>query len=159
MTVLENMMVPPQGQSGEQLLNAIFRPKVVAEEERRHLAKALETLDTFGLYAKRDEYARNLSGGQKRLLEMARAMMAEPKLLLLDEPMAGVNPALADQLALHIVELSKTGTTFLLIEHNLGIVDQICDHVIVMASGRALTTGTMAQVRANQEVVAAYLGG
>jgi ABC-type branched-subunit amino acid transport system ATPase component len=90
---------------------------------------------------------------------MARALMAAPKLLLLDEPMAGVNPALAEQLAQHIVELSKTGVTFLLIEHNLGIVDQICDHVIVMASGRALATGTMAQVRANQEVVAAYLGG
>jgi len=159
MTVLENMMVPPQGQAGEQLLNAIFRPKMVAAQERQNLAKALDLLDTFGLYAKRDEYARNLSGGQKRLLEMARALMAEPKLLLLDEPMAGVNPALADQLAQHIVSLCKTGVTFLLIEHNLGIVDQICDHVIVMASGRALTTGTMAQVRANQEVVAAYLGG
>jgi len=159
MTVLENLMVPPQGQAGEQLLNAIFRPKMVAEQERAYLAKALDLLDTFGLYAKRDEYARNLSGGQKRLLEMSRALMADPKLLLLDEPMAGVNPALADQLAQHIVDLKKTGVTFLLIEHNLGIVDQICDHVIVMASGRALTTGTMAQVRANQEVVAAYLGG
>ena len=159
MTVLENLMVPPQGQSGEQLLNALFRPKLVAEQERANLAKALELLNTFGLYAKRDEYARNLSGGQKRLLEMSRALMADPKLLLLDEPMAGVNPALAEQLAQHIVELKKTGVTFLLIEHNLGIVDQICDHVIVMASGRALTTGTMAQVRANQEVVAAYLGG
>ncbi len=159
MTVLENLMVPPQGQSGEQLLNAIFRPKLVREQEKQFLAKALELLNTFGLYAKRDEYARNLSGGQKRLLEMARALMAEPKLLLLDEPMAGVNPALAEQLAQHIVELRKTGVTFLLIEHNLGIVDQICDHVIVMASGRSLATGTMAQVRANQEVVAAYLGG
>jgi ABC-type branched-subunit amino acid transport system ATPase component len=159
MTVLENMMVPPQGQAGEQLLNAIFRPGLVREQEQRNLAKALELLNTFGLYEKRDEYARNLSGGQKRLLEMARALMAEPRLLLLDEPMAGVNPALAEQLAQHIVELRKTGVTFLLIEHNLGIVDQICDHVIVMASGRALTTGTMAQVRANQEVVAAYLGG
>ena len=128
-------------------------------EERRHLEKAYSLLNTFNLYAMRDEYARNLSGGQKRLLEMSRALMAEPKLLLLDEPMAGVNPALAEQLAQHIVELSKTGVTFLLIEHNLGIVDQICDHVIVMASGRALATGTMAQVRANQEVVEAYLGG
>lgn len=159
MTVLENMMVPPHGQAGEQLLNAIFRPGIVREQEQANLAKALELLNTFGLYAKRDEYARNLSGGQKRLLEMSRALMAEPKLLLLDEPMAGVNPALADQLAQHIVELRKTGVTFLLIEHNLGIVDQICDHVIVMASGRALTTGTMAQVRANQEVISAYLGG
>ncbi len=160
MTVLENLMVPPQGQSGESLFNAIFRPKLVAEEERRHLEKALAMLDTFGLYEKRDEYARNLSGGQKRLLEMARALMADPKLLLLDEPMAGVNPALADQLAQHIVELAKRDNiTFLLVEHNLGIVDQICDHVVVMASGRALATGTMAEVRANQEVVEAYLGG
>jgi neutral amino acid transport system ATP-binding protein len=157
--VLENMMVPPQGQAGEQLLNAIFRPGLVRDQEQRNLAKALELLNTFGLYAKRDEYANNLSGGQKRLLEMSRALMAEPKLLLLDEPMAGVNPALAEQLAQHIVALRDTGVTFLLIEHNLGIVDQICDHVIVMASGRALTTGTMAQVRANQDVVAAYLGG
>jgi ABC-type branched-subunit amino acid transport system ATPase component len=159
MTVLENMMVPPHGQAGEQLLNAIFRPGLVRSQEQAILAKALELLNTFGLYDKRDEYAGNLSGGQKRLLEMSRALMADPKLLLLDEPMAGVNPALADQLAQHIVELRKTGVTFLLIEHNLGIVDQICDHVIVMASGRALTTGTMAQVRANQEVISAYLGG
>ncbi|HEX8731879.1 MAG TPA: ABC transporter ATP-binding protein [Ktedonobacterales bacterium] len=159
LTVLENMMVPPQRQSGEQLLNAIFRPAVVRAEEQQHLAKALDLLNTFNLYDKRDEYARNLSGGQKRLLEMARALMADPKLLLLDEPMAGVNPALAEQLAQHIVDLRKTGITFLLIEHNLGIVDQICDHVIVMASGRALATGTMAQVRANQDVVDAYLGG
>lgn len=159
LTVLENMMVPPQGQSGEQLLNAIFRPALVRAEEQRRLAKALEMLNTFNLYDKREEYARNLSGGQKRLLEMARALMADPKLLLLDEPMAGVNPALAEQLAQHIVDLRNTGITFLLIEHNLGIVDQICDHVIVMASGRALATGTMAQVRANQDVVDAYLGG
>lgn len=159
MTVLENMMVPPQQQAGEQLLNAIFRPGLVKAEERKHLEKAVDLLNTFNLYEKRDEYARNLSGGQKRLLEMARALMADPKLLLLDEPMAGVNPALAEQLAQHIVELGKTGITFLLIEHNLGIVDQICDHVIVMASGRALATGTMAQVRANQDVVDAYLGG
>ena len=159
MTVLENMMVPPQKQAGEQFLNALFRPSLVRAEERRNLEKAYSLLNTFNLYEKRDEYARNLSGGQKRLLEMSRALMAEPKLLLLDEPMAGVNPALAEQLAQHILELSATGITFLLIEHNLGIVDQICDHVIVMASGRALATGTMAQVRANQEVVEAYLGG
>lgn len=159
MTVAENLMVPPQHQAGEQLLNAILRPGLVRQQERENYEKALALLDTFGLYEKRDEYARNLSGGQKRLLEMARALMASPRLLLLDEPMAGVNPALAERLAQHIVELRKTGVTFLLIEHNLGIVDQICDHVIVMASGRALATGTMMQVRANQDVVAAYLGG
>jgi ABC-type branched-subunit amino acid transport system ATPase component len=160
MTVLENMMVPPQRQSGESLVNAILRPRLVAAEEAHYLEKALQLLDTFGLYDMREEYARNLSGGQKRLLEMARALMADPRLLLLDEPMAGVNPALADQLAQHIVELAKRSSiTFLLVEHNLGIVDQICDHVIVMASGRALATGTMAEIRAHQQVIEAYLGG
>ena len=157
--MLENLMVPPQQQAGESLRNALFRPALVAADERRHLEKALSILNTFGLYDKRDEYVRALSGGQKRLLEMSRALMAEPKLLLLDEPMAGVNPALAEQLARHIVGLRDSGITFLLVEHNLGIVDQICDHVIVMANGRSLATGTMGQVRANREVVQAYLGG
>jgi neutral amino acid transport system ATP-binding protein len=158
MSVLENMMVPPQSQAGESLFNALFRPRHVAKDEKRHLEKAFKLLDTFGLYAKRDDYARNLSGGQKRLLEMARALMADPKLLLLDEPMAGVNPALAEQLAAHILELSTTGVTFLMIEHNLGIVDQICEQVIVMANGSTLATGTMADLREHPEVVEAYLG-
>jgi ABC-type branched-subunit amino acid transport system ATPase component len=159
MTVLENMMVPPQSQAGESLFNMFFRPRLVAADEKRHLVKALDLLDTFGLYEKRNDYARDLSGGQKRLLEMARALMADPKLLLLDEPMAGVNPALADKLAEHIVELQKTGITFLMVEHNLGIVDQICEQAIVMANGQPLATGTMADLRANEAVVKAYLGG
>jgi ABC-type branched-subunit amino acid transport system ATPase component len=158
MTVLENMMVPPQQQAGESLFNALFRPKLVAVDEKRHLGKAQAMLNTFGLYEKRNDYARNLSGGQKRLLEMARALMADPKLLLLDEPMAGVNPALADKLAEHIVDLRKTGITFLMVEHNLGIVDQICEQTIVMANGQSLATGTMAELRSNEEVVKAYLG-
>jgi ABC-type branched-subunit amino acid transport system ATPase component len=159
MTVLENMMVPPQSQAGESLFNALFRPRLVAADEKRHLEKACDLLNTFGLYEKRKDYARDLSGGQKRLLEMARALMADPKLLLLDEPMAGVNPALAEQLAAHILELRATGITFLVIEHNLGIVDQICERVIVMANGSTLATGTMAELRANTAVVEAYLGG
>lgn len=158
MTVLENMMVPPQSQAGESLFNALFRPRLVAADEKRHLEKAYKLLATFGLYEKRNDYARNLSGGQKRLLEMARALMADPKLLLLDEPMAGVNPALAEQLAAHILELSATGITFLMIEHNLGIVDQICEQAIVMANGTTLATGSMADLRANTAVVEAYLG-
>jgi ABC-type branched-subunit amino acid transport system ATPase component len=159
MTVLDNMMVPPQSQAGESLWNIFFRPKIVAAEEKRHVEKALDRLNTFGIYELRNEYARNLSGGQKRLLELARALMAEPKLLLLDEPMAGVNPALADRLAQHILELRDSGISFLMVEHNLGIVDQICEKVIVMAQGQALATGTMEQMRANADVVKAYLEG
>jgi len=159
MTVLENMMVPPRRQAGESLWNIFFRPRLVVAEEKRHLEKALDTLNTFGIYALRNEYARNLSGGQKRLLELARALMADPKLLLLDEPMAGVNPALADRLAQHILELRDMGISFLMVEHNLDIVDQICEKVIVMAQGQALATGTMEQMRANVDVVKAYLEG
>ncbi len=159
MTVLENMMVPPQAQAGESLFNALFRPRLVAADEQRHLKKAVELLNIFGLYEKRNDYAHDLSGGQKRLLEMARALMADPKLLLLDEPMAGVNPALADQLAQHILDLKDTGITFLMVEHNLGIVDQICEQAIVMANGQPLATGTMAELRANEAVVQVYLGG
>lgn len=159
MSVLENMMVPPQNQAGENLFNVLFRPGLVARDEKRNLEKALSTLNTFGLYDKREEYARNLSGGQKRLLEMARSLMAGPKLLLLDEPMAGVNPALADRLAEHITDLRNQGLTVMMVEHNLGIVDQIAEDVIVLANGTTLARGTMADLRANEEVVTAYLGG
>ncbi len=159
MTVLENLMTPPQDQAGENLLNVLFRPWLVAADEKRHVHQALETLNTFGLYDKRQDFARSLSGGQKRLLEMARALMANPKFLLLDEPMAGVNPALAERLAQHIIELRAKGLTVLMIEHNLGIVDQIADDVVVMANGTTLTQGPMVEVRAHPEVIAAYLGG
>lgn len=159
MSVLENMMVPPQNQAGENMFNVLFRPGLVAMEEKANLAKAIDTLNTFGLYDKREEYAKNLSGGQKRLLEMARALMAGPKLLLLDEPMAGVNPALADRLAEHILDLRNQGLTVMMVEHNLGIVDQIGEDVIVLANGTTLAQGTLAELRANEAVVTAYLGG
>ena len=159
MTVLENMLVPPQNQAGERLWNVIFRPGVGQAEDRRLLERAIELLRTFELYEVRDEYARNLSGGQKRLLELARAVMADPKLLVLDEPFAGVNPALIDRLARHIGELRAAGITFLLVEHNLEVVERLCDHVVVMAYGQALAAGRMQELRQNPEVVRAYLGG
>ncbi len=159
MTVLENLMVPPKHQVGENLFNVFFRPWLVAREEKELVRKALDMLNTFGLYEKREDYARSLSGGQKRLLEMARALMADPKMLLLDEPMAGVNPALADRLAQHIMDLRGKGLTVLMIEHNLGIVDQIAQDVVVMANGTTLARGTMVEIRSHPEVISAYLGG
>jgi ABC-type branched-subunit amino acid transport system ATPase component len=159
MTVLENMLVASPGQAGERLFTALFRPAVGAREDRRLVERALAVLDTFELYALRHEYARNLSGGQKRLLEIARAVMAAPHLLLLDEPMAGVNPALIDRLIRHIRELRAGGLTVLMVEHNLHAVEQLCDHVVVMALGRVLATGLMADLRRNEDVVRAYLGG
>ncbi|MDA8063538.1 MAG: ABC transporter ATP-binding protein [Actinomycetota bacterium] len=159
MTVLENLMVSPLHQSGERLLNVLFRPGRWRNEERQHLERSLEVLDEFGLYAKRDDYAGSLSGGQKRLLELARAVMAAPKMLLLDEPLAGINPALTARVADHIERLREGGITFLLVEHNLEIVERICDHVVVMALGATLATGTMADLRKNDAVVQAYLTG
>lgn len=160
MTVLENLVVAARNQSGEKLINVLFRPSLGRREEQKIVDKALLTLDTFGLYPLRNEYAGNLSGGQKRLLELARGIMAEPELLLLDEPMAGVNPALIERLGEHILELNKTlGITFVLVEHNLEIVEEICQEVIVVALGSTLAVGTMADLRKNPAVVEAYLGG
>lgn len=160
MTVLENLVVAARNQSGEKLFNVIFRPSLGKREVQLIVDKALLTLDTFGLYSLRNEYAGNLSGGQKRLLELARAIMAEPELLLLDEPMAGVNPALIEKLGQHILDLNKTlGITFVLVEHNLEIVEKICQEVIVVALGSTLAIGTMAELRKNPRVVEAYLGG
>lgn len=158
LTVLENLMVTPRNQVGESLFNVFFRPGSVKQQERQHLGRALEVLGAFGLYEMRDNYARELSGGQKRLLELARAVMAEPRLLLLDEPMAGINPALVQQIGEHIRRLNAQGVTVLMVEHNLNVVETICDHVVVMAEGKVLATGTMAELRAHPEVVRAYLG-
>ncbi len=160
MTVLENLIVSAKDNPGEKLFNVMFRPKLGKRRDAELVQKALETLLTFGLYPLRNEYAANLSGGQKRLLELSRAVMAEPTVLLLDEPMAGVNPALIEKLGEHIVELNqKFGTTFVLVEHNLEIVEKICSEVVVVALGATLAVGTMAELRKNKAVVDAYLGG
>ncbi|MGB9183967.1 MAG: ABC transporter ATP-binding protein [Solirubrobacteraceae bacterium] len=159
LTVLENLLVTPRNQKGESLVNIFLRPRSVRREERVNVERATKILHDYGLYPLRGNWARQLSGGQKRLLELARAVMAEPKVLLLDEPMAGVNPALVEQIGEHILKLKSDGITVLMIEHNLGVVERICDHVIVMAEGRTLATGRMSELRENREVVHAYLGG
>ncbi len=158
LTVLENLLVAPAHQAGDSLFNVLFRPGRVRREERDNVERALHTLDTYGLYPLRDSRASDLSGGQKKLLEISRAVMASPRILLLDEPMAGVNPALIDRIGNHIRDLRASGVTVLMIEHNLNVVEKICDHVIVLAEGRTLATGRLSELRQNTEVVKAYLG-
>lgn len=158
LTVLENLLVAPKTQSGESLFNIFFRPGKTKREELANTERALEVLQTYGLYALRDNRARELSGGQKKLLEISRAVMAEPQILLLDEPMAGVNPALIEKIGGYILDLKAKGVTILMVEHNLNVVEQICDHVIVLAEGRTLATGRLSELRENKEVVRAYLG-
>ena len=158
LTVLENLLVAPKIQAGESLFNIFFRPGLVKRQERENVARALQILNTYGLYELRDNRARELSGGQKKLLEISRGVMAAPKLLLLDEPMAGVNPALIERIGGYILDLKRDGVTILMIEHNLNVVEKICDHVIVLAEGRTLATGRLSELRANTQVVQAYLG-
>lgn len=156
MTCLENLMVAPQ-QIGESFWTAIFRPRAWRREERELLAKARKLLDDFGLLRLADEYAVNLSGGQKRLLELARALMADPKMLLLDEPMAGVSRVMIDRLVERILELNRAGLTFLIVEHDLEVIGRLCQTVNVMAQGRVFAQGTMDELREDERVVEAYL--
>jgi ABC-type branched-subunit amino acid transport system ATPase component len=158
LTVLENLLVAPKQQAGESLFNIYFRPGRWKLEERQNIEHALDVLDTYGLYELRDTRARELSGGQKKLLEISRGVMAEPSILLLDEPMAGVNPVLIDRIGGYILDLKHNGVTIVMIEHNLNVVEKICDHVIVLAEGKTLATGRLSELRANPEVVKAYLG-
>jgi branched-chain amino acid transport system ATP-binding protein len=160
MTVLENLMLIPSGQLGERLQYPWFRPTLVRQQEAKIRDKALEVLAAVRLLSWRDEYARNLSGGQKKLLELARTMMAEPVLLLLDEPGAGVNPTLMDELAESIRQLCRArGVTILLIEHDMDLVMRLCDPVIVLSEGRPLVEGSFEMVARDPRVLKAYLGG
>jgi len=159
MTVLENVMVAPLNQRGDSPLAALVGPRLWMREERRHLEAAWALLERFGLARLAQEYAGNLSGGQKRLLELARALQQQPRLLLLDEPMAGVNPSLAAQLADYIADLNQDGLTIVMVEHEMGTVERLCNPVIVMAQGSVLAEGSMARMRANPAVVTAYLSG
>jgi branched-chain amino acid transport system ATP-binding protein len=161
MTVLENMMLAPQGQRGEALWRSVtpgLRSGVVADEEAL-LDRVWEMLDFFEIEHLAEEYAGNLSGGQRKLLELARALLTDPDVLLLDEPFAGVNPTLERRLLDHVHDLREQGYTFLLVEHDMDLIMDNCEHVIVMHQGRILTRGTPAEITANEEVVEAYLGG
>jgi branched-chain amino acid transport system permease protein len=159
LTVLENLVVAAPLQRGERLAGALIGRWYWRNQERQIVEKARELLDRFDLGNKEDTYAGELSGGQKRLLEIMRCLMVGPKLLLLDEPMAGVNPSLARRIERYLLELREEGLTMLLIEHELGLVERICDPVIVMAQGRVIAQGSMKDLRSRQEVLDAYLVG
>jgi ABC-type branched-subunit amino acid transport system ATPase component len=159
MSVLENLMLVPGGQAGEWIWNAWFRPWRVAREEAAIKARALETLEFIQLHRLRDEPAGNLSTGQKRLLEIARTMMADPDLVLLDEPGAGVNPTLLNKIIGYIRYLHEKGKTFLIVEHNMDLVMNLCSPVIVMNAGSILAQGSPSEIRRDERVLNAYLGG
>jgi branched-chain amino acid transport system ATP-binding protein len=158
LTVLENLLLYAKDQVGERLRRLVTGGAAIARQETALETRALAILSLTDLAGLRDAPAGTLSGGQKKLLELARALMADPQLILLDEPGAGVNPTLMRSLVSVIRELNERGVTFLLIEHDMDLVTELCDPVIVLAEGRRLVEGPFAQVRRDPRVLEAYLG-
>jgi branched-chain amino acid transport system ATP-binding protein len=159
MSVLENMLLATPQHPGERFAGSFLRPFSSRRREQEARKRALTLLERFALADKRDDYAGTLSGGQRKLLELARALMLEPRILLLDEPLAGVNPTLGRQLLTHIHELrDRAGITFLFVEHDMEVVMNHSDRVIVMAAGRLIADAPPQEIRANEIVVEAYLG-
>jgi branched-chain amino acid transport system ATP-binding protein len=160
LTVLENLMVAGETSQGESAFNAVLRRSLFAREERAVYERARDTLDFLELTHVRNEKAGNLSGGQKKLLELARSLMGEPRLILLDEIGAGINRTLLAKIAEKIRRLNaERGYTFCLIEHDLDYVSRLCGDVIVMAQGKVLTRGSIEDVRHDERVIEAYFGG
>ena len=157
LSVLQNMLLGARGQSGENIFRALI-PALWRGQEEANTQRADDLLARFKLDTKREDFAASLSGGQRKLLEMARALMSSPKLVMLDEPMAGVNPALTQSLLGHILDLKKDGTTVLFVEHDMHMVRHISDWVVVMAEGRVVAEGPPETVMSNQAVIDAYLG-
>ena len=159
LTTLENLLVAAPHQRGEQLAGLVGGKRAWRAQEQELVAEAKQTLSTFGMEGKMDEPARNLSGGQKRAVEIMRALMMKPRLLLLDEPMAGLSPSLSLQLEEVFLKLVEGGLSLLLVEHELDTVDRICGKVVVMAQGRVLSEGRMSELRLRKEVQDAYVIG
>ena len=159
LTVLENLMMVPGGQSGEKLVNALFKPSRVKKEEIKVKEKALKVIDFLNLKHLSNELAGNLSGGQKKLLELGRTMMVDAKLVLLDEVGAGVNRTLLKDIGSAILRLNKEqGYTFCMIEHDIEFISRLCDPVIVLSEGSVLFEGSPDQVKKNEKVIDSYLG-
>ena len=159
LTVLENLMMVPGGQSGEKLVNALFKPSLVKKEEIKVKEKALKVIDFLNLKHLSNELAGNLSGGQKKLLELGRTMMVDAKLVLLDEVGAGVNRTLLKDIGSAILRLNKEqGYTFCMIEHDMEFISRLCNPVIVLSEGTVLFEGTPDEVKKNEKVIESYLG-
>jgi ABC-type branched-subunit amino acid transport system ATPase component len=159
LTVMENLLSAVPGNRGDSLAGALRGRRYWRRDEDAAIVRARALLERFGLSRYADTYGGDLSGGQRRLTEIMRALMTEPGMLLLDEPMAGVHPRLARQIGAQLLDLCAGGMTILMVEHELAIMDEFCDPVIMMAEGTVLATGTMADLRARADVVEAYLVG
>jgi neutral amino acid transport system ATP-binding protein len=158
LSVLENMLLATQHQTGENFWLTWFKQKQITAEERQQRDRAITILESIGLAHMAHEYAGALSGGQRKLLEMGRALMSQPQLILLDEPAAGVNPTLINQICDCILTWNREGLTFLIIEHNMDVIMSLCDQVWVLAEGRNLAVGTPTEIQTNAQVLEAYLG-
>ena len=158
LSVLENMLLATPNQTGENFFRVWFQQSKLRTEEKENKERAMNILESVGLATKAHDYAGALSGGQRKLLEMARTLMTNPKLILLDEPAAGVNPTLINQICEHIVNWNQQGIAFLVIEHNMDVIMSLCDRVWVLAEGTNLAEGTPEEIQNNESVLEAYLG-
>jgi branched-chain amino acid transport system ATP-binding protein/neutral amino acid transport system ATP-binding protein len=158
LTVIENLMLYGKHQPGETIAAAVLRGTAVRQREEELRLRAIEIARELDILQVGDNRAIDLSGGQKKLLELGRALMAEPKLIMLDEPAAGINPTLARRLGEHIRALKNRGMTFLIIEHNMGLVAALCDHVVVLVQGKRFVEGRLSDLRADARVQEAYMG-
>ena len=159
LSVIENLMLYGKHQPGETFCAAVLRTRAARAREDELRQRAIAVARELNLLQVGDNRAIDLSGGQKKLLELGRALMAEPKLIMLDEPAAGINPTLAQKLGEHILALKGRGITFLIIEHNMGLVAALCDHVVVLAQGKRLAEGRFADLRADRRVQDIYMAG
>jgi neutral amino acid transport system ATP-binding protein len=159
LTVLENLLVAAPRNRGDSLRGALLGKRYWRDDENALVERARNLLDRFNMSAKESDYAGSLSGGQKRLVEIMRALMLEPRLLLLDEPMSGVHPSIVGQIADYCEALRDEGLTILMVEHELHMIERMCNPVVVMAQGRVIGQGSMAALRQQREIVDAYLVG